>query len=137
MISKELIKTVTGEEPDYIELVKGSKWENNIKQTVRLNYKDEKEPIDINIYELAHKCKKWAVKEITKKFPYSPYIKTETIYPRGENKIYYFCELQSELIYIDEVNNTYFKRFVAETEPEAVFKAVEWIYKQKENKNEK
>jgi len=53
MISKELIK----------ELIKGSKWENNIKQTILLEYKEEREPIEINIYELAHNhLKKWAKK---------------------------------------------------------------------------
>jgi len=62
MISKELIKEVMQEEPDYIELIKGSKWENNIKQTILLEY-EEREPIEINIYELAHNhLKKWAKK---------------------------------------------------------------------------
>lgn len=66
----------------------------------------------INIYELAHKCKEW----ITSKDYY-----LSTFIDFGVDN--YFCKIKwfnSEYI----IQN---KKFIADTEPEAVFKAAQWV----------
>jgi len=125
MISKELLSEILNKEVISYTFVKEYKGIKNF-----LSITCVYETCTISIYELMCLCKEWVVKQIKENLPYSPYVKTEVISPRGENKIYYFCELQSELIYIDKVNNTYFKRFKAETEPESVFKAGKYILKE-------
>ena len=72
---------------------------------------------DINIYELAHKCKEWL---------HSKGYMFKIEYPtnRTPNKI--------SLMFYGEIKNPY---HVADTEIEAIFKACEWIIKQ-ETKNE-
>jgi len=109
MISKELLSEILNKEVISYTFVKEYKGIKNF-----LSITCVYETCTISIYELMCLCKEWI----------------EVISPRGENKIYYFCELQSELIYIDKVNNTYFKRFKAETEPESVFKAGKYILKE-------
>jgi len=62
--SKELITEVLEiEKPDNITLIVGNKYNNNIKQTLLIEYNDESEPIMFNIYEFAFKCKEWALKQ--------------------------------------------------------------------------
>jgi len=122
MISRELLSRVLNKEVISYTFVKEYK---GVKNFLSITCKDE--TCTINIYELANMCKEWIVKQIKENLPYSPYVKTEVISPRSENRIYYFCELQSELFYIDKVNNVHFKRFMAKTEPESVFKAGEYI----------
>lgn len=72
--------------------------------------KDEKDYIpskSINIHELAHKCKEWALKDYE--------IHSAII---DNNKA--SCEIFSTRLQE--------KEFQAETEPEAIFKACQWIY---------
>jgi hypothetical protein len=111
MISKklmqELMKNLTVKE---IISTGNNKVDNNIYYKV--------EEIDIlqstNIFELAHKCKEWAVS------------KGYNIWSSA-----YGCEC-----YIDGRNlvNNENIRFLACNEPEAIFKACEWILKQKDIK---
>lgn len=68
----------------------------------------------INIYELAHRCKEWALD--------LGYILYSNVY-RGE------CYIDSRSF----SDNTPVK-FLSESEPEAIFKACEWILKQVEKK---
>ena len=59
MISKELLSEVLEEDISGYELYCGSSYENNIKQSIII-YRYEFDPIQINLYEFANKCKKWA-----------------------------------------------------------------------------
>ena len=78
----------------------------------------------INIYELAHRCKEWAT---TKNFciTSSTFIAEEDDNDLEwiKNKNYAWAELSI----VDLI-------FRAKTEPEAIFKACEWILQQKETK---
>ena len=88
----------------------------NIKRVINLSspnkvYYDGELGTDvINIYELAHKCKEWA---FDKMFFLSSGFDTDGA----------FC--------LDRMNN---KSFIAETEPEAIFKACQWVLEKKERK---
>lgn len=66
--------------------------------------------IEINIYELAHKCKEWALCR-NKCLSSTPYCKG-----------LYVCTILGD------------DMFEAETEPEAIFKACEWLLELKETK---
>ena len=70
-------------------------------------------PEDINIYELSHKCKVWA---FSKGYPFNVYYK---------NDYFERCEPKYD---IDLYNHR--KSFCNDTEPEAIFKACEWILKE-------
>ena len=98
MISKELYEAVI--ELDY-------------------RYITREEYDEINIHELAHKCKEWAYNK--------GFMLLSGLYIRGK----IWCEIYKPL----DLNNT-ITQFGEDTEPEAIFKACEWILKQKEN-NEK
>ena len=67
----------------------------------------------INIYELAHKCKEWILINKYKIFIYS------------DDNSEWYCQVQ--LVDADEQPKEW---SVAETEPEAIFKACEWILEQ-------
>ena len=72
---------------------------------------------EINVYELAHKCKEWAVNLKPNKHTLSSYPRWNNIrdYPET-NGNYYICQHLVTGI-----------QFEAETEPEAVFKACEYL----------
>ena len=71
----------------------------------------------INIYELAYKCKEWAVNLSPNKHALSSYPRWGDIRNyKKTNGSYYICQ--------HLVSGA---QFEAETEPEAVFKACEWI----------
>lgn len=125
MIDKELLSAVLGEE--YIDrLVEVISIEDNLMRT----YYDcgSGAPtglgLEINIYELAHKCKEWAFNE---GFTLSS----------SKDGIDEWCiELYNHLA--DDINdyrlNIDFDAFDATTEPEAIFKACQWILDNKETK---
>jgi len=68
----------------------------------------------INIHELAHKCKEWALGQDEYPIYLSSWVEDDKSY----------CEIDME----NEEKST-----VADTEPEAIFKACEWIREQKDN----
>ena len=71
----------------------------------------------INIYELAHKCKEWAVNFSPNKHALSSYARWGDIRNyKKTNGSYYICQHLVSGI-----------QFEAESEPEAIFKACEWI----------
>jgi len=115
MISKELLSKVLGFEcSSYKELggddniiyplvhygwVKGIEQISNAKQY----------PKGINIYELAHKCKEWALG------------KDFVLYSGSTHRTKkYRCDIYTKDGDVDE-------DFVSDTEPKAIFKACEWI----------
>ena len=63
-----------------------------------------------NIYELAHKCKEWAH---SRSFMIQSYL--------------YNTKARADLLSSCDVD----EKFIADTEPEAIFKACEWILKAK------
>ena len=87
----------------------------DIKKTYKLGH-----PIDtINIYELAHKCKEWAFN--------NGYELRNGRDIDVKEELCYFCEYKQER-QLDYANSDY---FLAETEPESIFKACQWILDRK------
>ena len=109
VISKELLREVFGYKVEYVEECEHRDniigiW-NNINST----------PIkELNIYELAHKCKEWAYKK--------GYILMSTIRTNSSLAICEFSK-SGKHDYEDELYNN----FRAHTEHEAVFLACKWI----------
>jgi hypothetical protein len=108
MVSKKILDAVLGLNIRQFEIVG-----NDIIYQVFEMSKDEK----INIYELAHKCKEWAVMLQPNKQALSSYPRwgNHKDYPET-NGHYYICQHLVTGV-----------QFEAETEPEAIFKACEWI----------
>ena len=79
----------------------------------------------INIYELAHKCKEWAM---NKGFQIISGLSDEPAYRSSDEKAYAKINYYSE----DEIGNREYKDmyFMANTEVEAVIKASEYILKE-------
>ena len=123
MISKKLLSEVLGLEVKAIVATT----DNDVKYSKFGNLLHNKpKQVNINIHELAHKCKEWATKQksVDESVGVSMYLKSDT---RGS--IYNFCEiwltsLGAHYLYIED-------EFVATTESEAIFRACEWILEQK------
>lgn len=114
MISKELLSIILDE---YIETVLINKKDNTDNNIYYCDFEttDYIDCFAINIYELAHKCKEWADKQ---NFAIKSYI----WFGKGKS------------IFTDLEDKVYSTMFDAETEPEAIIKACEWILQNKENK---
>ena len=107
MISKELLSSVLG-----LTVVKGLELEGIVlwyKGIVNINNQPPyAKELNINIYELAHKCKEWALKH-----HYKVISKPDNV--PGLWEAYVNLSLTSK------------HGEVADTEPEAIFKACQWI----------
>jgi hypothetical protein len=103
MITEELLSEVLGRKVEIIEHFGNIIYYEEPNKTVWLEE-------DINIYELAHKCKEWA-----KDYEFHSAIL--------DNKA--SCELFSTSM--DE------QEFYADTEPEAIFRATQWVYDNKKD----
>ena len=101
MISKELLSTVLG-----IEVINFSHGGDFIEYSAVGILRD------INIFELANKCKEWVYKK-------SIYHISSHIHGGGGYA----------LVYQEYSEDCYFS-CIATTEPEAIFKACEWVIKQ-------
>lgn len=77
-------------------------------------------PYNINIYQLAHKCKEWA---LSKGYILMSSPRTSSSFATCE-----FCK-NGKCDYEDDLWND----FRADTEPEAIFKACQWILNNKES----
>ena len=114
MISKELLSEVIEIKQNRIGILKQLK--NEIQYSTSGGYVSL-----INVYELAHKCKEWAVKQNEE------YINILNISSGVSNGGTKYCDMSLQLFdnedNIDNIN----ERFTADTEPEAIFKACEWI----------
>ena len=103
MISNKLLSELYDIEVSrIIELV-----DNNYEVTFA-NKKNGKWYNIVNIHELAHKCKEWA-------------------FDRG----YTIWSTYQGYITLKPLNDSYGIEFEEDTEPEAIFKACEWILEQK------
>ena len=108
MISKELLSEVLNNKKILL-----SKNDLLIEDNVLLFDNKCNYLVNINIYELAHKCKEWILINKYKIFIYS------------DDNSEWYCQVQ--LVDADEQPKEW---SVAETEPEAIFKACEWILEQ-------
>ena len=120
MISKELLSEVLGEKVDEI---------GKVIDTTILAFRYSTHWSGINIYELAHKCKEWAsAKDIlidvhmqnANSFSVSVNTKQKHTIPTSCYGVYEYYYKHSFAYSIE-----------ASTEPEAIFKAAEWIRRQK------
>ena len=122
MISKELLSEVLNcevldidnEIPDFIPLV-------SYMAKHRIPTMEKTFDADINIYELAHKCKEWAFQRW-----YDIYSCVDS------DEAYAFLHnFKTSDVLQDRPNIMPFdQEIVADTEPEAIFKACEWIMEQ-------
>ena len=109
MISKELLSevlknTVYEENDDIIKVI------YDIKANEVVFWTDEEYFNSVNIYELMHKCKEWASSLDGREYWLQSWIE--------QSPILAVCE-------VDYQSDN--KGFTADTEPEAIFKACEWI----------
>lgn len=110
-ISKELLSEVLKLNITYIE-----RCNNSIIYKISVYDREE----EVNIYELAHKCKEWAFK-----YRYMIDSNISPTFKEVNNGI-----VGTSLIY--NLNNMESKRFQSDTELEAIFKACQWILDNKE-----
>ena len=103
--SKELISKVLSKEVE----------EERFVDSNSLTYVNSGIYEDINIYELVHKCKEWALsKGYDTRSGFNSYLKC------------YFCDIYKDLIH--QARYEYATKRTSE--PEAIFKACEWIMEQ-------
>ncbi|MCD6435172.1 MAG: hypothetical protein J7L15_02105 [Clostridiales bacterium] len=107
MITVELLKVILGQ--DY-----SVEFTEMIGDTIAYN---DYESCSINIYELANKCKEWAINNDYQLSSYTDFGTQD-----------WFCQVTS----IDNTGNVYKNTFCDVSEPETIFKACEWILKEKE-----
>lgn len=110
MISKELLSAVLGDTVYEIQLLES----NAIFGGVQLWVSSDEYDMAVNIYELAHKCKEWAFNQGCVLHTYSR--------PTVFNCV---CKINHGKEY--EVNT-----FILDSEPEAIFKACQWILTEKD-----
>lgn len=82
-------------------------------------YQCSKSDDNINLYELAHKCKEWALR-----VPHIVGISS------GQYRLNNYCTIQFAYEYVghkDEIHQSH-----ADTEPEAIFKSCQWILDNKD-----
>jgi len=122
MIGKELLSEILGYTPKTIKFDKNRNEVIWLKEITYKSYGIEQSgniKMYINIYELAHKCKKWLIN--------SDYFITIKYDPRiGRTKIELIVSKDSTTISSEE-------HFYTNTEQDAIFQACEWILKQKDN----
>ena len=132
MISKELLSIVLG-----LTVVKVLELDGTIlwyKGIVNMNNQPYAKELSINIYELAHKCKEWAFEfRFDNKPTNNRYYMQRSGY---EDKFNVEKQKREKLGYMTLTFGCFghTKTFYADTEPEAIFKASEWILEQVEKK---
>jgi len=109
--SKELLSEVLG-----IDTISDYEFDSNLITIYYIDDEDRRDYGLINIHELAHKCKEWALK------------KGYWLSSWHENRKS-FCYVD-EFIKIPATCVT--QTIDADTEPEAIFKACEWILEQRD-----
>ena len=120
MISKELLSVVLGIPLAHIRYNDTTNLYKIFKEDL-FNWSDGSygrwSNLEVNIYELAHKCKEWAVNLSPNKHALSSYARWGDIRNyKKTNGSYYICQHLVSGI-----------QFEAESEPEAIFKACQWI----------
>lgn len=133
-ISKELLnnalkETIVKHNIAFSQVTDSCMIENS--SNLMINYKTTHELFlgyIINIHELAHKCKEWAIKQ--------GYSLHSCIHDDGSYERYYsICDILKPLYDSSCLFDTLLKTTEANTELEAIFKACQWILdNKKENK---
>jgi len=116
IISKELLSEVFNKEVTNILSETDSKV---LKNHIVINFTNG-DILKINIHELTYKCKEWALKENFR-------VSSQMI-ERGIK----FSDGINGFIVVHTCNREVFKAR-ADTEPEAIFKACQWIYERLQN----
>lgn len=117
MISKELLSEVLEEADDFWKISTFKRIRRNELYIELGTFDGDFNEVSINIYELAHDCKEWASKLDRKK----DYILNSYVFDSEG-----YCEVSTKGQFSKD------KDFISSTEPEAVFKACEWIFKNKD-----
>lgn len=118
MISKELLSEVLGYTPFKIDKIKQV---DGVGLTLILLNQDGTVRSYQNIYQLAHKCKEWAYTQ--------GYILFSKIRLNSSLASCYFDTMGKH-----DYEDGYHNDFRAESEPEAIFKACQWILDNKDSK---
>lgn len=121
-VSKKLVEAIIGEDIYGTIFVKDNVVQYTTLGTTEYAF-DMLENHEINIYEFAFKCKEWAVNLSPNKHALSSYPRWGDIRNyKKTNGFYYICQ--------HLVSGA---QFEAETEPEAIFKACEWLLNELSN----
>lgn len=123
MISKELLSEVLNLNITYIE-----RCNNSIIYKISVYDREE----EVNIYELAHKCKSWALIRGYSLLSGRPIVRDE----EGTQvfNYWYNCYIwEIDENSIDSPTQNTKIETNSETEPEAIIKACEWILKEQNN----
>ena len=106
MVSKELLSEVFGWDIKFV---------NPRVNDNEISFVDYNGNVDsFNVYYVAHKCKEWALG------------KGYTLSTSYQGVCYINLTIENNIYKYD-------KKITMETEPEAIFKACQWIYNNKEN----
>ncbi len=117
MISKELLSVVFDKEiteVEYCETCKSKILDLVIPESIVFRTKDNKYGMWRNVHDVANECKKWAYSQ--------GYVLFSKIRLNSSLASCYF-DVMGKHDYEDDYHND----FRAETEPEAIFKACQWI----------
>ena len=128
-LSKELLGNVIGKEIKEFVIEK-----NELRYILENDTNSIPEPYYINIYELANKCKEWAFEfRFDNKPTNNRYYRQRSGY---EDKFNVEKQKREKLGYMTLTFGClgHTKTFYADTEPEAIFKACQWILENKTNK---
>ena len=123
MISKELLRAVVG-----VNILADDVFiKNNNIYYAYCRSDNEWVNSVMNNYELSHKCKEWAIRQSNKenKIKYCEITQIYTIFYKSKNTVSCYVHF-----YYEDGKDGAGKEFIAETEPEAIFKACEWILKE-------
>lgn len=122
-ISKELLSKIENYRVDYFDM-----YDNNITYYTNhlIGVDDNRvEENNVNIYELAHKCKNWAIEK--------GYCLRSCIHDNGSNERFYsICEVLTPSYDSSSLFDILHKTTEANTEIESIFKACQWILDNKE-----
>ena len=128
MISKKILSEVLGYTPYKIDSVKKV---SGVGLTLILLNEDNTVRAYWNIYELMNKCKQWIYEKYIKDCV-DAYIETSIYMNTASNKEYRCLVYKYNNDTEDEIS----KCFYANTEPDAVFEACEWLYEELEYRRE-
>jgi len=120
MISKELLSAV------YSNFTITEILNNRIDENIYYKIKEIDILQSINIHELAHKCKGWA----TQQGRYYLYSRVSS--KSNSVQIGAICYISSDFYIDGHWDSELWNTFKGKTEPEAIFKACEWILDDKD-----
>ena len=118
MISKELLSEVLDIKYSF-KNIKLREYEPYIQWYCDEVYKEH--VYSINVYELAHKCKEWALTKHKISLQSTPI-------EENENEIYWSVILK---LFNEEYEEN-LEHIIKDTEPEAIFKACQWVLENKD-----